>query len=179
MVIKTFKYAFILFIVSFTSASLLTFANNVTKPILEAKAKEKLDNAINNSLRTIYKNMAEDYIVHETDYFKTLNNLFEIKSDNNTLYVYNISSVGKNGNIDFLAVFNEENIIENIIYISHKETPGRGDKIEKEPFLNSIIGQDALNLDINTITGATYSSTAVIRGLDEASKHLVAFKEGL
>jgi len=65
--------------------------------------------------------------------------------------------------------------------LEHKETPGLGDKIEKEPFLGPIRGQE-LELvavkpgkgtggpsEVDTITGATISSAWVIKIINEAS----------
>ncbi len=65
--------------------------------------------------------------------------------------------------------------------LEHKETPGLGDKIEKEPFLGPIRGQE-LDLvavkpgkgtggpsEVDTITGATISSGWVIKIINEAA----------
>jgi electron transport complex protein RnfG len=65
--------------------------------------------------------------------------------------------------------------------LEHKETPGLGDRIEKEPFLGPIRGQ-VLELvavkpgegtggasEVDTITGATISSKWVIRIINEAA----------
>jgi electron transport complex protein RnfG len=65
--------------------------------------------------------------------------------------------------------------------LEHKETPGLGDEIEKEPFLGPIRGQE-LDLvavkpgkgtggksEVDTITGATISSGWVIKIINEAA----------
>jgi len=65
--------------------------------------------------------------------------------------------------------------------LEHKETPGLGDKIEKDPFLGPIRGQE-LDLvavkpgkgtggpsEVDTITGATISSGWVIKIINEAA----------
>ncbi len=65
--------------------------------------------------------------------------------------------------------------------LEHKETPGLGDKIEKEPFLGPIRGQ-VLDLvavkpgkgtgggsEVDTVTGATISSGWVIKIINEAA----------
>ena len=68
--------------------------------------------------------------------------------------------------------------------LESKETPGLGDKIEKEPFLGPIRGQ-TLDLvavkpgegkggphDVDTITGATISSGWVIKIINEANRRV-------
>lgn len=65
--------------------------------------------------------------------------------------------------------------------LEHKETPGLGDKVEKEPFLGPIRGQE-LDLvavkpgkgsggkhEVDTITGATISSGWVVKIINEAA----------
>ncbi len=173
---KILQYSIVLFVITFISATSITFMKNITEPTLTLRAKEKLDYAINNNLKILYPSMSDDYeVLDDTIRNKSLiNNIFKItfKNNDNTYYTYNVSSPGKNGNINFLVVYNEMNKIDNIIYISHKETRGRGDKIESEDFLSKIVGQHIRDFNAPNITGATYSSLGIKNGIEEANKHL-------
>lgn len=180
---KMFSYPLILLFVSFISAYSITLLNEITQPILELREMEQLEHVINNNLRGIYPEMTKEYTIlsDKINQKTAVMGIFALnfKNTEEKKYVYNVKTNGKNGNINFLIVFSEEQIIEELIFISHKETSGRGDKIEKPEFINKILGQNTSNIKIDNITGATYSSNAVKKGVEQASYHMreVLFNE--
>ena len=79
---------------------------------------------------------------------------------------------GSQGNIIYSLVINSEGEVIDIIYHEHTETVGIGTMIEEEPFINQIIGlgidsQIEAGGDIDTISGATESSLAMINSIGE------------
>lgn len=169
-----FKYAFVLVIVSGLCAGVITYADQVTAPILEQQALEALDYAMNVKLGELYTNI-ETYEEIETTLPEGLLNLYEVTlSDGSTKYVYNASEQGRNDLINYLIAYSDTGDVEGIIYISHSETPGKGDKVENTDWVETdIVGDNASDLQIDTITGATISSTAVIKGVSDSSEHLL------
>ena len=59
--------------------------------------------------------------------------------------------------------------------MSQSETAGLGSKVAEEPFLSQFPGieaqADALNASVDTITGATVSSRAVLTGVSQAMEY--------
>ncbi len=92
-----------------------------------------------------------------------------------TKYAYYSSSSGRNGKVNFLPLLDDQGRLENIAYISHMETPGLGSRIEEEEFVDRLLGQQASSLEAEVISGASYSSNAVFRGVREAGNR---FEEG-
>jgi Na+-translocating ferredoxin:NAD+ oxidoreductase subunit G len=167
------KYTIVLTCVASISAGIVTFASEVTTPILEQRAQDALDFAMNVTLAQNYDNI-ESYEEIDSKLNGTgVNNLYKVSlTGGKSIYVYNIANTGKNGLIKFLLAYDEQGTVDSIIYISHGETPGRGDKVTKEPFLSQIIGQNMNNVEIDTISGATISSKAVKNGVVVSSQNL-------
>jgi Na+-translocating ferredoxin:NAD+ oxidoreductase subunit G len=165
------SYAFFIGLVSAFSASIVTFAKDTTTPIIEERAKVALDEAMDTL--SLYYEITSYEEMELSSLDPGLVNLYELLLDDGSIkYIYNIANNGKNGLIKFLLSYSDTGDVENIIYISHKETPGRGDKIEKNPFLGNLLGQNMNSIEIDTISGATLSSTAVKNGVISSSSHL-------
>ena len=50
------------------------------------------------------------------------------------------------------------------------ETKGIGDQVAGEAFISSVVGKN-IGDSIDTISGATISSTAVVEGIEQATQH--------
>jgi Na+-translocating ferredoxin:NAD+ oxidoreductase subunit G len=167
------KYSFVLIVVSSISAGAITLANEITSPIIIEREYADLHHALSVTLKEIYEDMVSFREIETELYDQTLLNLFEITLEDGSIkYVYNILELGR-GPIRFLTAFDQQGYIDGIIYISHFETPGIGARIERDYFINPIVGQNANTLDIDLISGATVSSTAVSQGITTASNHLL------
>ena len=78
---------------------------------------------------------------------------------------------GYSGNITIMVGVNPEGTVAGIEILSHNETPGLGDKIEKPAFKGIFVGKNLKNADwrvkkdggeFDQITGATISPRAVV-----------------
>jgi electron transport complex protein RnfG len=85
-----------------------------------------------------------------------------------------------------LASVDKNFILQKISILGHGETPGLGDEIEKDNFLNQFVGKGVDNLvvikretedKIQAITGATISSRAVTE--DGVRNGVILLKEKL
>lgn len=169
------RYTIVLSLIGAICSFVVTFARNKSDPIIAQRAQEQLDYAMNVTLAQFYDNIVayEESNIRLED--PTLLNLYKVSLDNaSTLYVYNASNTGKNGAIGFLIVINEEGYIEHIVYVSHSETPGRGDRIEGEAFLSQIVGKNKETLEIDTISGATISTNAVRTAIEAALENFAS-----
>lgn len=166
---KFIKYPLILLVVGGLCAAAISLTYMFTQPVLEARQAE-----------TTKKNISQLY--NNVDKYKTLYNenqleddalieVYEVSlKDKTNVIVYQTSSVGKNGEVISLVAF-KDNKIDRIKNIIHNETPGIGARIDEEDYLNKIIKQDIKNINVETISGATYSSTALKNSVETAAAH--------
>lgn len=108
---------------------------------------------------------------------------YYLAKKDNKIIGYIIESYGKgySGYIEVLVSLDPDLKVKNISILHHTETPGLGDEIVKDYFINQFRGKDIdhlivqkneTNVYIQAITGATISSRAVT---EDAVKNAVAF----
>ena len=167
------KPAIMLFIVALASGLLLGSVNAYTLPEAKKQALITLDNNLN---EIIYPEVAEFQPTELAD--ESVINVYEAKQNGKTIAYVILSSSGGYG--DVVEVLTGMDASGNIIKIkigSHSETPGLGAEAVKEVFTNQYIGKsEPLNVvkqnqgsnDIQAITSATITSTAVTNAVNKA-----------
>ena len=147
-------------IVVFVSVGLLAGTDDITRDQIEYQKQLKIENM----LGSMFPNMSE-YTLEDEVY--TI-------YDNGAVVGYAFLAIGKGygGKIDILVGLEDEEAIKGITIVSHKETPGLGARIIESSFTNEFAGVNiddvALTKDggeIDGITGATISSTAVVNAV--------------
>ncbi len=85
-----------------------------------------------------------------------------------------VESSGYNGDITMIVGYNAKGEVYDVQIISHSETPGLGSKVNGPDYLNQFKGvSDQLTYEqVDGISGATYSSKAVMNGINQATKLL-------
>lgn len=151
-------------VVGIVSAVLLTGVNGWTEP-------------------EIARRQYEDYLQMVGEYFPAVAD-FETKEQDGNTYdlVYDgagnllgvvgtIVEQGYGGPITYNLIVNAKGTIEGIRIISHAETAGLGDIITKPEFQQQFTGKKYDQLDgIDTVSGATVSSGAMIRSIRTAAE---------
>lgn len=163
------KYPLILFIVGGLSAASISATYFFTNPILEKRQQE----TIKQNLSELYDNIVSFENLFEANQIndKSILAVYKLKLDDETnRIVYQTSNIGKNGPIISLISFNNDKL-EKIKNIIHRETPGIGTRIDDQAFLDSITSQPLNSLSVDTISGATYSSRALKTSVDAAIAH--------
>lgn len=121
-------------------------------------------------------------LVASADNFKAVEgkkDWFEAVQGNKTIaYVVPSESKGYGGTLKLLVAVTPDAKVLNFSILESKETPGLGDKASKEPFHGQFAGKKLENLkvvkgtgnkdNIQAISGATITSTAVTNGVKEA-----------
>ena len=82
-------------------------------------------------------------------------------------YVFSIQVQGYRNRIEYLVGISPSNTIAGYKVTYVNDTPGRGMKVGETAFINSIIGKPMAG-PFDTISGATISSRAVIKGIGSA-----------
>lgn len=168
---KIIKLALFLAVVAGISGAALSAVFDMTNPIIqEAKIAAEKENLVK-----IYS--SAEFVAKETadlaDY-KTIAGVYEAVGQG---YVYKCSVVGYGGAsapIEFLIALDNDGTYKGYVVLAcNGETKGFGDKVSLPDFANSITGKN-IGDKIDTISGATISSKAVVGGIKEVVAHHAA-----
>ncbi len=170
---------------------IMAFVYAKTSPIMFIKAKEEKEAALKlmmpeaDTVATLgdwapHEKQAEYYVAQKCGEIKTITvkdeKTGEMKEEQECMnpramgYIVEGFGKGYSSYIHVLASVDKNFIVQKISVLGHGETPGLGDEIEKDYFLNQFEGKTADNLviikgetpdKIQAITGATISSRAV------------------
>lgn len=99
------------------------------------------------------------------------------KSKNGSGFVITTTDKGYGGKISVMTGFSEEGVIKAVILLEQKETPGLGTKVGEETFVSQFVGAENVAA-IDTISGATISSNAMIRAVDSAFNQMDHIRKG-
>ncbi len=166
----------VLLIITMCIAGLLALVNEVTKDTIAENERAEINAAIKELFPAIKSPKTKELSVKLSD--DTFNSLSEVKDGEELAgYYARVSPKGFKGAVVMLVGITEDGKICGIRIVSSGETPGIGDKIEQKSFLNKFKGQNKASLKVDTISGATYSSRAVIEGTKTALAAYEAYKE--
>lgn len=171
------KLGIILFLITGICTGLLGGIYQVTKPIIEEN-NAKTQMAAMQALLT----EADDFTEVEGASEGDLTAVYVAQKGSTPIgYVAKIAPVGYGGAIDLLVAFNGEQVVEGIKILSHSETPGFGANAEKPAFSDQFKMQKAPLIvtkvtpaegEIQAITGATITSTAITEGVNAAAEYI-------
>lgn len=97
--------------------------------------------------------------------------LIAVYTDGSTgaaLHIKAVGYAGKSSPIEALVGISKDGSITGISITTCPETPGLGTKIEKPDYLKNYVGVSGSALEVDTITSATISSSALRSGVDHA-----------
>ncbi len=92
-------------------------------------------------------------------------------ADNGAGYVIAAQARGYGGQVPLVVSFSNEGEILAVIIMDNDETPGMGKKVEDASFTDQFAGMAAQSItldDIDAVSGATYSSKAVVNAINLA-----------
>ena len=152
----------VLLVITMCVAALLSVVNGITKDRIADNEAKEIKKAVG-KLFPGYTDLTAELIDTTLD-DKTLKGFYEVKSGDTVVgYYANVAPKGFKGPVGMLVGMKTDGAVCGIEIISSGETPGIGDKILKKDFLNKIVSGK-----YDTISGATYSSRAVINGTKTA-----------
>ena len=150
--------------VSALAGGALAFANDLTAPVI-AKNKEVAEKKV--LLEMYPEAKAEDFVAVEANVdSKTIGKIYAYQD----YYIFNMSVSGYKDGTNFLVSLNKETQeIDSYKAISNGDTKGIGSKVTEPSFSDSLVGKDASG-SLDTISGATVSSSPVVDGIHEAAQ---------
>ncbi|RKY33302.1 MAG: hypothetical protein DRP74_00265 [Candidatus Omnitrophota bacterium] len=162
---ETLKYSAVLFSICFFAAILLSAVASITQPIIEETKAEQENNAIKEVMpqaRGIEKVEEEGLVYYKAKDF----------SGNNIGYVFISEAKGYSSVIRAVVSITPEGEIIAVKVLEQNETPGIGTQITEEKFLSRFKGKKALD-NIDSISGATVSSSALIDSVKQTLKKII------
>jgi Na+-translocating ferredoxin:NAD+ oxidoreductase subunit G len=174
MIKISLKYAGILGLVAVICTLVVSSMQVVVDPIIVErtiqKVKDNLKQIFSDS-QFEYSEKTEEFRLDKNEYIDAL---YEVTlPDGSHNYVYEMSPKGRNADILFLIAYDTNGAVVKIQYVQMRETKGRGDKITKEKYLENIYMQSASSMNVDMITGATYSSGAMKQSIETSCNHLI------
>ena len=163
---KIIKLAVFLAFVSGVSALCLSFVNDITKPLIDERATAKAEEY----LRTIFSDSDTFEVVDELGNGSTIDSVYVAKSGS-TIDGYAYWSVvrGYSGTdlVFMIGISTDGKFVGYEVIDASGETPGIGTRVLEDEFRANF---DNVSIDngIDTISGVTISSLAIINGVAEA-----------
>ena len=152
------RFSIVLFSICLVFAALLALIFDIAEPrIIEQRRleeKEAIEEVLPQAPEAIEKIEKEDLVFYEAKDGK----------GNIIAYVFIAPARGYSGDIKTVVSLKPEGDIIAVKVIEQHETPGIGSRISDDDFLNQFKNKD-INAQFDTITGATISSTAVIKSI--------------
>jgi len=181
-----------LFIITIVAGFSLGFVNDLTiGPKAKAKLEKKI-NALKLVLPSFDNNPVSEVLLIKSEYAKDSVEIFPAFKNNEFVGAAVVGSTEKgfSGLIKIMVGFSAEGIIENIVVLEQKETPGLGTKIKNDSYIKQYRNKDVATYnikvkkdggEIDALTGATITarafSEAAQMAYDEFIKHKNSIKE--
>lgn len=157
---KALYLACFLAIVSALAGGLLAAVNEVTS----VKIKDNALASVKESLNKIFPDSTYTEITDYVDESKLVTGVYEAEGDG---YLFMVEPTGFKDIIKFVIGIDNNSTYVGYDVISNSETSGLGSKVAEDDFRKGVIGKTTGD-SVSTISGATISSNAVIKGIDAA-----------
>ena len=171
---KTLFPAFILAIICFTCAVALAVTHAATK---ERIAKVEYDRYVASAKAV----MPEGAVLTALD-VPGIDGFVAANAEGDTIgYVIRTSAKGYGGDVICVVGFDTDGKILGLSVRAPDETPGLGNNVHGTAFTDQFLGAEkppVLSEDVDGVTGATYSSRAVISAVNEAFEKLTVLRKG-
>lgn len=170
---KIIKYSLMLAFVTGFCSFLVLSVDSVTSPFLAKRA----DAELNESLSGLYDDIESYEVIKEEGDFSDgiLKGLYQIeRTSGDVMYAYYGEAVGKNSTgIKMFSIYDQEGTLDKIEIVEQSETPNIGDVIATDEYQEQFIGQTAGENNVDTISGATMSTSAVNEVVDLSGENFV------
>ena len=159
---KILHLTLFLAIISAVAGGALAFVNSITEPIITANALKE----VQATLEEFFPNgdFEEVSIVGEP---ATITNIYEVNGEG---VVYKVSTQGFKDKIIYLVAIDNESNFVGFKVTQNNDTQGFGTRVSEAEFTDQFLDQ-SIDTEVDTLSGATVSSSAVVLGLDEVVEY--------
>lgn len=159
---KVLQLTLFLAIISAAAGGSLAFVNSITEPIIKENALKEVKAA----LEEFFPNGSfEEVSVQGESEFIT--NIYEAKGEG---VVYKVSTQGFKDKLIYMVAIDADNRYIGYKVTQNNDTQGFGSRVSDEEFYGAFIDQ-SIDTEVDTLSGATVSSKAVVDGLNEVVEY--------
>lgn len=186
---ETIKLGLTLLLITAISGAVLAGTNSFTGPIIEEIRKESSFGALMeifpdaDDFQAIDEGQLEE-IIAANPVVTEVNKALE--GDTVVGYSFKVVTGGYGGDVVTIAGIYEDGNMAGIKVVENSETPNLGTRIEEESFTNSFkekttaeelvpVDSPAAENEVQALSGATVSTTAVVKGVNGAREAFVEF----
>jgi len=156
------KPVLVLMVICLVTSGILAVTNKETAPVIEAAANAKVEQVRKEVLPD-----ADNFDEMElSDLPTTVTGVY--KASNGVGYVFMLTAKGYGGEMKLICGMDADGKITGCETLSQQETQGLGSKTTLPKFRDQFQGKDASLEGVDTISGATISSTAYIKAIKDA-----------
>jgi electron transport complex protein RnfG len=171
------KPVFALVIVTVVAAVLLGFVHDIT--LKSITAQNELSEAV--AIASIFEN--ENITSREINIQEGLpvKRVQEVMSGSELVgYIFHTSPIGYAGEMNLMVGIDSTGVIRGVKVLQHTETPGLGNEAVAPAFTNQFKGKssglvitrsDPIDNEIQAVSGATITSSAIVDGVNEALEY--------
>lgn len=170
------RYGLTLMLICAIAAGVLAYTYENTQKVIELNKAKERDLLLRELLPEAIEFVPSSNKPKSIDPLVNINEIYIGKRDGKEVgKVWEVSTKGYSSDIVLLVAVNDDGVIEKVKVVSQQETPGLGTEVTKDNFLGQFIGKKEPNLEvkknITPVSGATISSSAVVRAINEVLKH--------
>jgi len=169
MIKKALSFALFLAIISSLAGGALAFVNSITKPIIDenAIAAEKAN------LIVLFPTVSEFTPLTVND--DSTGFILSAYIAKDTGIAYKVKVMGYSADIVFMVGISNQGQIVGLSILDLRDTVGIGTRIQEPEFIDNVVGKTTTE-PLATLSGATVTSAAVIRGINAAKTHFNNYK---
>lgn len=169
-----FRLGFILMLICVIAAGVLGLTYTLTKDQIAKQAQAKQD-AANSSALSVAKTFKQINAAEIKKKRLKLDNeqdkiFLALSGGSRVGYTFIVHPRGFGGLMEVAVGISSDGKVKGVSIVSHKETPGLGDQVLQDKFKRQFIGRSPsdrveVKKDIDAISGATFSSKGLTKGV--------------
>lgn len=152
----------VLMLICLVMSALLAGTNFITADIIAAGDAQRAEQARIDALPAAD---GFDLLDVELPEGSTVTEVYEATNGAGYVFMIETTGYGAKGSLQIICSIDSEGKIVNTDTLGHDETPGLGTKVTEDAFRSQFPGKDASMEGIDTISGATISSSAYVNAI--------------
>ena len=152
----------VLMLICLVMSALLAGTNFITEPIITAGDAQRAEQARIDALPAADGFEKLSFTAPEGS---TVTEVYEATNGAGYVFMVSTTGYGAKGSLQIICSIDADGKIVNTATLAHDETPGLGTKVTEDAFTGQFPGVDSSMSGVDTISGATISSSAYVNAI--------------